>query len=163
MLREFLTKFTHDQPNRHRFGHAFSMPGVPKSISSVASVGEGESPAKWDHIHSHDDSDLHTIGAVNEPIYKNGWVAHTPGAYPVQYVKINELVLLQGLIKDGVVGTVAFTLPVGYRPATEKIFAVISNNVFGQVRVNPNGNVDIQGPSSNIWVSLANIIFKVDS
>lgn len=91
---------------------------------------------------------------------ENSWV-DWGGAYaPARYMKTHEgLVLLEGLIKDGTLGQPAFTLPVGFRPAEQKIFAVISNALLGLVEVKTNGHV-VPQVGSTTYFSLEGIVFR---
>lgn len=69
---------------------------------------------------------------------------------------------LRGVVTAGTVGSPAFRLPPGLRPpATAGPFAVVSNDVFGQVEVDSDGNVTPLAPSNNASVSLFGISFKV--
>lgn len=96
------------------------------------------------------------------PSYSNSWVDYGGAFDTGGYFKDNfGVVHLKGLIKSGTVGATAFTLPTGYRPSTTKIFATSSNNVFGQVWIYSTGVVEPRSPSSNTWVSLEGISFRV--
>lgn len=71
------------------------------------------------------------------------------------------LVHLKGLVKKAVaVATpdTIFTLPVGYRPTTEKIFVVTSNLAFGEVRITTGGAVNVLTGHQN-YVALDGIRF----
>jgi hypothetical protein len=52
---EHLTSQYHDQPERHRYGHAFYEPGTPSTITpnttQAASTGIDDGPARGDHVH----------------------------------------------------------------------------------------------------------------
>lgn len=75
------------------------------------------------------------------------------------------IVWLKGCISGGTVGvgTPFFTLPVGYRPATnEQVrFPVISNNALGVVNVYANGQVNLE-VGSNAYVFLDSIRFRAE-
>jgi hypothetical protein len=59
----------------------------------------------------------HIVGAAGEPAYKNGWGRHDPVNYTPEFRKRPDgVVQLRGIIRGGAADTVAFTLPVGYRP-----------------------------------------------
>lgn len=66
---------------------------------------------------------------------------------------------LRGSIKSGTVGTAAFLLTTGFRPAGDSNFACVSNNLFGFVIVNAGGAVIVQA-GSNSYVSLDGISFR---
>lgn len=67
---------------------------------------------------------------------------------------------LKGLIKDGTVGSSAFTLPAGWRPAARELCGTISNDAIGRVDVLSDGTVVPTAPSNNAYVSLDGITFK---
>lgn len=84
---------------------------------------------------------------------QNGWVNYG-GTFETAGVRRHgKVVSLRGLVKSGVVGLVA-TLPSGFAPAQDFIFATSSGNAFGDVYVYANGNVNIQTAPSNLFVSL---------
>jgi hypothetical protein len=101
------------------------------------------------------------IGATGNPAFANSWinfdVADTSAAFwrdPFGWIH------LRGLIKNGTVGSAAFTLPPGFRPPKREVFATISNGAVGRVDVQADGLVIPQSPSNNAWVSLAGIHFR---
>ena len=95
--------------------------------------------------------------------FLNSWVNYASGSYANAAYKLGpgSTVTLRGLIKSGTVNSSAFTLPVGYRPSTNLLFAVGSNAAFGLVQVQSSGNVVPITPSNNTYVSLDSIIFSV--
>lgn len=70
------------------------------------------------------------------------------------------LIHLRGVVvrTSGVSVTIG-TLPVAHRPATIKIFSVVSNNVFARVDVQPDGPVVLTGGSPGTFVSLDGIAY----
>ena len=97
------------------------------------------------------------------PTLINGWVAFG-GAEdgPVYYKDNFGNVKLRGVVKSGTLSVSIFKLPIGYRPAKNKYFAVISNNVPGFVLIDPSGGVIPLAGTSNVFVALDSISFKVD-
>jgi hypothetical protein len=73
------------------------------------------------------------------------------------------LVTVSGTIKhnSGTSGTVAFTLPAGYRPYKQIMFAVDANTTHARIYVAANGDVtpNVTGTNSSGWVSLDGIQF----
>jgi hypothetical protein len=67
----------------------------------------------------------HIVGAAGEPAFQGGWQNYdAPAMRPARFRKFPDgRVALGGLIKGGSAGVVAFTLPVGYRPATGRYAA----------------------------------------
>ena len=71
------------------------------------------------------------------------------------------MVQLKGLVKkSSAVSTpdTIFTLPVGFRPTTEKLFTVTSNLTAGEVRVTTGGAVNVLAGDAN-YVSLDGLSF----
>ncbi len=95
--------------------------------------------------------------------FQNSWVNYGSGYTDAQYFKDQfGVVHLRGLVKSGTIGTVpVFTLPAGYRPAKNHLIAACSNSAYGQVNVNPNGEVWAQ-VGSNVWFSLDTVSFRAD-
>lgn len=98
---------------------------------------------------------LYTVTA-----FTNSWVNYGSGETAAAYWKDPfGIVHLEGLIKSGSVGSAAFTLPLGYRPAANVVFGVESNNSHGRVDVDTSGNVTPKTPSNNAHVQLNGINF----
>lgn len=97
------------------------------------------------------------------PTLLNSWVVFGGSNMDPGYRKEGDTVQLRGLVKNGTVGagTPIFVLPEFYRPSDELIFAVLSNDALGQVRIDASGNVTARLPSVNTWVSLDTIRFSV--
>ncbi|MDE2098583.1 MAG: hypothetical protein KGL39_15115 [Patescibacteria group bacterium] len=106
--------------------------------------------------------DLHVVGNAGEPAYTNTWTYYGAPYAKAAYLKNpTGFVRLLGVIKGGTVGSAAFQLPPGYRPAVAPgPFAVVSNGAFGRVDIGTDGTVTPQSPSSNASVSLENIVFQ---
>jgi hypothetical protein len=65
-----------------------------------------------------------------------------------------------GTIKDGVVGSAAFTLPVSYRPPNITAYSTIQGaGVFGYININADGTFIPQNGTNNYWI---NLIFSLD-
>lgn len=61
-------------------------------------------------------SPFHTIGMAGEPAFTNGWHVY-PGTSGATFTRIGQLVVVQAQLEvTGAAYTVAFTIPVGYRP-----------------------------------------------
>lgn len=100
-------------------------------------------------------------GAGNSP-FLNSWVNYGSNWADAAYWRDPfKIVHLRGLIKTGTVGSAAFTLPPAFRPEANETFSVLSNSALGRVDVQTDGQVIPASPSSNTWVSLSGITFKV--
>ncbi len=93
--------------------------------------------------------------------FGGAWVAYDAATFPVQYRKVNGIVYVQGLIKNGANGTAAFTLSAGYRPAKTLYIATTAADAFGEVTISSNGNITPQ-TGSTVWHSLANVSFPAE-
>lgn len=103
---------------------------------------------------------------VQTPTLLNSWTNYDSGANAqAGYWKdIQGQVHIRGLIANGTPGaaSVAFTLPEGYRPPAQEIFATVGNNAFAAVYVQTDGDVIIY-VGSTTWTSLAGITFKAST
>lgn len=74
--------------------------------------------------------------------FDNSWVNFGGSEQDAEYIMAFGRVWLQGTIKTGTSGTSAFTLPVGFRPATSKGFVVVTGGtVPGRVIIATSGTV----------------------
>jgi len=87
--------------------------------------------------------------------YSNGWADLAAGTQAVQYRKEGDRVFVRGMMKGGTLASVAFTLPVGFRPPATERFDV-SNTVDNLpfVTVANTGTVTTGGLTSNATVSV---------
>lgn len=92
--------------------------------------------------------------------FLNSW-ANFGGAYnPAGFWKDKSgVVHLRGLIASGVIGSAAFTLPVGYRPANTEFGATQANAAFATYRVLNTGDV-VPFSGSNAYFALDGITFR---
>ena len=93
--------------------------------------------------------------------FQNGWSNYVAGIYnPAGYFcDDNEVIHLRGTVRSGLIAQKIFTIPVGYRPAFEEMFPVVSNNLFGACRITSTGSV-IAHAGSNVLFSLDGITFR---
>ena len=116
-----------------------------------------------DYAHIYSDTNWHVLGDSGEPTLQNSWVNYDTATYPpARFRKFNDIVYLEGLIKNGTAtsGTVIFTLPVGYRTAFQQHFVVASGGVEGTLRVHPNGELQISGGISSSWADLGQVFYQ---
>ena len=95
---------------------------------------------------------------------QNGWVTYAGYATP-QFIKgADGIVSLKGLIRAGTVsaGTVIATLPVGYRPAQDEIFAIANDLHYARIDVFPNGDICAWDGLDNVWAALESIHFMAE-
>lgn len=100
------------------------------------------------------------VGVTQNAQFANSWVNFSGTAEPAHYYKDPfGRVFVGGSIKSGTLGLAAFTLPAGYRPQEQLIFAVVSNGAFGLVVINTDGTV-VPTTGSNVSFSLSGINFR---
>lgn len=91
--------------------------------------------------------------------FQNSWVNYDSGFTPARYwFDKDGRVCVEGSVKTGSVGTTVFTLPVGYRPASQKAFACDANGAHSLVYVTAGGEVQVNVGSTS-FQSLNGIIF----
>ncbi|MCP1173795.1 hypothetical protein [Ralstonia chuxiongensis] len=96
----------------------------------------------------------------NAPTLQNSWVNFGGSLNPAGYWKDpHNVVHLRGVVMSGTVNATIFLLPVGYRPANEELFSVVSNNAFGRLDVRAAGDV-VLVTGSNSFASLDGITFR---
>ena len=69
------------------------------------------------------------------------------------------IVHLRGLLKSGTQGTIAFILPVGYRPSSQEVQIAYTNGGAGRVDIDNKGNVYMQVADPG-YISLDGITFR---
>jgi len=94
------------------------------------------------------------------PSFLSSWVnfgsLYTNAGY---WKDADGMVHLTGLVKSGTVGQPIFQLPAGYRPATQQVFAAISNGAIAQVDVATHG--DVLATTGNLAnFALSGILFR---
>jgi hypothetical protein len=101
------------------------------------------------------------VAAWTAPALLNGWVNNGAPYELAGYYLDRRIVYLKGLIRTGVLGSPAFVLPVGFRPAQLLVINTISNNAIGRVDVSADGSVTPVAPSSSAYVSLDGLSFRI--
>lgn len=104
------------------------------------------------------DTAWHVIGAAGEPAFQGTW-ANDATRGPCQFRRLSTgLVLLEGHPNRNASGTVAFTLPAGYRPANKLNFPTLPLTaavpaVSPDVLIDTNGDVypNSGGRPGTIW------------
>lgn len=74
--------------------------------------------------------------------FQNNWVDYGGAVQLVQYRKIGDIVYVRGVMKNGILGSPAFTLPVGFRPPMNMNFiaeAAGSSGVVGAIGFGADG------------------------
>ena len=112
--------------------------------------------------------ELTQSGNINrEPITielstKNSWV-HYSNDYKASAIKMPDgMVYLYGMVKDGTPGqgSVAFTLPIGFRPRDKQIFgAFVADSTISKILIDTIGNFAIETGTQGQYISLSGISF----
>lgn len=106
------------------------------------------------------------IGPLGDPVgFQNSWVNYDTATYAAAAFRKEPTgrVALRGLIKNGTVNAAIFTLPAGYRPPKELLFAPDNNaSPATDVRVKADGTV-LLASGVNTWLSLDGIEFDTDT
>ena len=89
--------------------------------------------------------------------FTNSWVNYD-ATWPTAAYRIDSegWLIMRGLLRSGTLNTIAFTLPVGYRPAITQIVRTNANDTAAWIQVATNGQVTLFS-SSNALVSLAHV------
>ena len=135
-----------------------NVPAVLQAIKDIIELRSGQRPeAAGSQFITKDTFEANPVWQA--PVFVNSWVNYGSGFNNAGFTKDRSGVIrLRGLIKSGTVTASAFVLPVGFRPAQQHLFAVISNGAIGRVDVQADGEVVITA-GSNVYVSLDNIAF----
>lgn len=95
------------------------------------------------------------------PTLLNGWVNYGTSQNAKYYKNDFGDVKIKGLIKSGTIGSIAFYLPVGYRPIDNATISVSSNGGYGQITIGTDGSVTVN-IGSNVALALDNITFRAE-
>jgi len=104
-------------------------------------------------------------GWTNISSFSNSWVNFGGTHAVAAYKKIGNIVYLKGLIKDGTLGSKAFTLESGYYSTEYFILSTIASSGTvgsGRLDVQTNGDV-VPRSGGNTWFSLNGLCFYVDT
>ena len=88
--------------------------------------------------------------------------ANFGGAYATPaYKKVGDLVFLRGLVvRSSGADTLIATLPSGYRPLADQLFATAGDNAFARIDVETDGEMRLQAGTATAYASLDGIWFS---
>lgn len=93
------------------------------------------------------------------PTLLNSWINFGVPLNSAGYFKDGlGIIHLRGVVKDGIAATI-FILPIGYRPANQEVFVIVSNNIIGRLDIKTDGSIYGQ-IYNNAYVSLDGITFR---
>lgn len=101
----------------------------------------------------------HVVSDVGEPAFQGAW-ANTGAPHEVArfWKDPMGIVHIEGMITAGVINTVAFTLPAGYRPRATLRWGTSGNSAFAVLEVQSDGDVlPLSGSATNFVI---NVQFK---
>jgi hypothetical protein len=122
-------------------------PDIPRSTNLFDQIGGLLQPV------TQTDDGWIVVGDPNDeisPAWQNSWI-HADTAKPVSFfLDPNGIVRFRGEAEGGDDGTIAFTLPVGYRPEFQMSFVGTSatGDRISRLQVDPNGDVRIMSSGS---------------
>lgn len=127
--------------------------GLVRTFQTTAAMtGDSALEIFWDGT-AWTEVDRHYGDTWNAPAFVAGWGDVGAGNEVGGYLReADNTVKLKGYVtRTSGVSVTIFTLPLGYRPALAKRYAVAANNAFGQVRVLSTGAVNlITGAVTNV-------------
>jgi len=101
------------------------------------------------------------VGDVGQPAYQNSWSFESILENGAGFGKTGNDVFLKGNVEGGSIGTVVFTLPVGYRPGDHrKKYVTESSGGYAVVEISTTGEVSVVA-GNNSGVCLDSIEFNI--
>lgn len=115
----------------------------------LSKAGGSASPLVW----------IEVLGGIG---FQNSWANFGPPYETAGYSisSGDKIVRLKGLIAGGTLTATVFTLPVGFRPAKNRLFSSTANGAAGVLVIDTAGVVTPEG-ASNAYFSLEDIAFSV--
>lgn len=134
--------------------------GEPGYDTTLGQFKVGNGVATWSALPLA--SNAATTWTSIAPTMLNGWASPQGAGQPVgQYRMIGDITYLRGTIGAGTINVPAFTMPVGFRPPSQVVTAVVTTSAtFGSLVVNADGSVVLQA-GNNAYVSLAPTHYSV--
>ena len=150
----WLTKFIRDQLERFPLDFYTKLAADELTVVNKLTVDDQVEFSKY--------TDIRFIGSAGQPAFTASWVNYgSPYSNAGYFARPDGWVELIGVIKSGTVGSAAFTLPPGFRPASLKSLGTMSAGVFGRVDIGTDGTVTPIAPSTNPSVVLDGLHFKI--
>lgn len=101
------------------------------------------------------------VGLSGNPAFQNSWVNAGGSRLTARYWKdAMGYVSMAGAIVTGASGSVAFTLPPGFRPKATEEFGTYADTGAATVSVSATGTVTPTYTGIPVWVTLSGIIFR---
>ncbi|MCQ4311694.1 hypothetical protein NAV33_07270 [Pseudomonas stutzeri] len=149
--------FTQPAPNLNTLNQLF-FDSQNKQLSwrqQNTATGEWEDWDSFWHSGNLTPTGVTAPGPWQYPTLLNGWINYGVAAgftyRSARFRKHNDgLVVVEGLIKGGGIGSVAFTLPSSFRPSQRLICAGYSNGTVSRIDITPEGEV-IAYAGSNVY------------
>jgi hypothetical protein len=92
----------------------------------------------------------------------NGWEKFSDTYSPPSYRLYNNMVILQGLLKNNNASDIIAMLPVEIRPKGRLVFGTNSNKNNTRIDIFPDGNIKVILRNNDVsWISLCGIVFNL--
>lgn len=103
--------------------------------------------------------------SISNNIYlqlQNGWEKFSDSYAPPTYRLYNNIVILQGVLKNNLNSDIISVLPMNIRPQGRLVFGTNSNKNNTRIDIFPDGSIKIISRDNNIsWISLCGICFNI--
>jgi len=118
-----------------------TLPYIPTASEFILVVASGGAQATLNIAMDQ----WHNVGNAGEPAFQNGWVNYSGTiGQQARFRKYPDgKVRLAGIIKTGASGTIAFTLPVGYRPTASEVFFILAWTGTATLTIAADGTVTL--------------------
>jgi hypothetical protein len=124
----WLTKFIRQQLEQNPRTHLEQLGVDELTVEKTLLVADGSRSPRT--------LDFSFVGSQGKPAFAAGWVHYGSPYSNAGYIKRPDgWVELVGVIKNGTVGSAAFTLPPGFRPSSLKSLLTLSNGTTGRVDI----------------------------
>ena len=98
------------------------------------------------------------------PTLLNSWAQQNSINYPVRYMKDSMgFVHLKGVLNSGTYNTIAFNLPVGYRPAKDTFVVSRDSSSAKPGVVNANGDFYPTSATFSSWIAIDSVSFRAEA
>jgi hypothetical protein len=104
-------------------------------------------------------------GSWQAPSLNAPWSNYGDPFTAAAYRRDANRIQLRGLVKGGTGSSVVLTLPAGFRPGGQLLFAAVSDSTAPtRIDVKPNGDVLLSTPQSGVmgWLSLDGVTFVAE-
>jgi hypothetical protein len=155
-----------------------SVTSIPANFRTVGYALDFDIPADWLLIAVHN-ADGAALGGPDTvkwctgismtpwvtPALSNGWLHYAVPYGPGRFRKVNGMVIGNGLLASGTIGTNAFVFPIGFRPGTTEVLTASTSPIasaYSEIRVRVDGSCQLTTGITG-YMSLANINYFAEA